>query len=348
MTQASRNVAVYAKSQSAIGTGATIAQNADNAIRVRSCEFAQSGEGLQERADSVSPFGLPAPPLVGSRYWTITITADVQPFTDYTAVAASPLAPLIRACSVVEAVTYDGDDAIRLSFPSTINPSVTPCTIERHEIDGDRYRAVDCKGTMRLIGDAAGRLLTWEFTLEGRWQDVAASAFTAAATSYGNAAADPLPLTFCGAALTSAIRRSNGSTEATITGLEKFAVTPNTIVTARPDSTALAFACYADSFLSRGPDGDEITFTCDNGPEDDNADGLRKWATWLAQARGRDLTMTMNQGASGHRVDVVMDEAHYRTPAPNEGKEYRQCDLIVRNAQGETPTPVLIYMLAGS
>jgi len=347
MTQASRIKAVYAKSQSGAGSPATITQG-DLAIRVRTCTFTQAGEGLQKRTDTVNPSGLPAPPVMGSRYWDISITADVQPFGDYTDVTSCPLSPLLRACADVAAVTYDGEDAIELSFTQSINADVLPCTIELHEIDGNRYRAVDCKGSVVQVFDAAGRLISWEFTIKGLWTNVAASAFTAASTDYGDSTEDPLPLTFCGGSLTSGIRRSNDSTEATISGLEAFRVEPNIVVTEKPDSTQLSNACYAPAFLSRGVDGDVISFTCDAGPEDDNADGLRAWASWLAQARGRDLTMTLNQGSGGHRIDVVMDEVHYEVPALNESKDFRQYDMTAYNAQGETPAPVLIYMLAGS
>ena len=347
MTQASRIKAVYAKSQSAAGSPATITQS-DLAIRVRTCTFTQAGEGLLKRTDTVNPSGLPAPPVMGSKYWEVAITADVQPFTDYTAVTSCPLSPLLRACADVTAVTYAAVDAIAIDFTESINADVLPCTIELHEIDGNRYRAVDCKGSVAQVFDAAGRLISWEFAIKGIWTNVTASAFTAAATDYGAASVDTLPLTFCGASLISGIRRSDDSTEATIAGIESFKVTPNIIVTEKPDATALANSCYAPAFLSRGVDGDTIEFTCDAGPEDDNADGVRAWASWLAQARGRDLTLTLNQGSGGHRIDVVMDEVHYNVPAVNESKDFRQYDLTAYNAQGATPAPVAIYMLAGS
>lgn len=347
MAQASNQVVVYIKSQASYGTGATITQ-VDRAFRATECTFTQAGEGLIERPDTANPFGLPAPPVQGSRRWDIAITASVQPFSDYTDEDTSPASPLLKACAELAPVTYDTEDAIAIRFPADLQTDVTPVTIEMHEIGGNRYRAIDCVGTVQLVMDAAGRLMGWTFAMQGRWQDVVASTFTSAATTYGNAAADPLPLTFCGAALTSGIRRADGSTEATISGLSAATFVPACTVNERPDATATGLNCYAPSFLARSGESDTFAFTCDAGPESDAADGLRAWASWVAQARGRDLTMTMNQGSGGHRVDIVMDEVHYRTPTPKTDQAFRQYDLIGANAQGETPSPAIIYMLAGS
>lgn len=347
MAQASNQVVVYIKAQGAYGTGATITQS-DLAFRATECTFTQAGEGLIERPDTANPFGLPAPPVQGSRRWDIAITASVQPFSDYTDVDTNPASPLLKACAALSAVTYDAADAIAFQFPADIQTDLTPCTIEMHEIGGNRYRAIDCVGTVQLVMDAAGRLMGWTFAMQGRWQDVIASTFTSASTTYGNAAADPLPLTFCGATLTSGIRRTNGSTEATISGLSAATFVPACTVNERPDATATGFNCYAPSFLARSGESDTFAFTCDAGPESDAADGLRAWASWIAQARGRTLTMEMNQGSGGHRVDLVMTEAHYRTPSPKTDQAFRQYDLIAANAQAEAPSPAILYMLAGS
>jgi hypothetical protein len=347
MAQASNQVVVYVKPQVAYGTGATITQ-ADLAFRAITCTFTQVGEGLIERADTANPFGLPAPPVQGARRWDIAITASVQPFSSYTDVDSNPASPLLKACADLSAVTYDTASAIAFQFPANLAAEVTPCTVEMHEIGGNRYRAIDCVGTVQLVMDSTGRLMGWTFALQGRWQDPITSTFTSASTTYGNAAADPLPLTFCGASLTSGLRRSNGVTEATINGLASATLVPACTVTERKDANQLALNCYAPSFVARSGEPDTFAFACDAGPESDAADGLRAWAEWKAQARGRDLTMTMNQGASGHRVDIVMDEVHYRTPAPKTDQAFRQYDLIAMNAQGETPSPVIIYMLAGS
>lgn len=345
---------VYVKSQAAVGTGATIAQASDKAVRVMTCEFTQAGEGLIERDDLTSATGLPASPKQGSKRWDIKITSEYLPFSSYTDIDSSPLSPLLKACGAVTAVTAVPGataDAIKLVFPALFNPPTAPvpCTIELHEIGGNVYRATDVIGTLLLKADTAGARIMFEFTLQGRWvEDPVASTFTAALADFG---ADPLPVTFCGATIVSGIRRTDGTTEQTITGLRSMGMTPGVAVTERPDATQLACSCFAMSYLTRTGGPDTVGFTCDEGAEGDTANDLSVWANWKASATGRDLSIILNTGSGGTRIQGFLPQVHYRTPVLNTANPFRAYDLTafgVDQPTGATEGGLQLYFYAGA
>ena len=87
--QSSLQSLVYVKSQVAVGTGATITQGGDLALRVRSCEFA-SVEGTIVRDGTQSATGLPAIAVMGGRHWGITMQVELMRFGDFTDEDSSP------------------------------------------------------------------------------------------------------------------------------------------------------------------------------------------------------------------------------------------------------------------
>ena len=343
--QSSLQSLVYVKSQAALGTGATITQS-DLALRVRSCEFA-SVEGTITRDGTQSATGLPAIAVMGGRHWGITMQVELMRFADYTDEDSSPISALLKATGALVATTYNPGtgtaDAIQLRFSAAWNPPTAPVplTIEKHEIGGNRYRATDCFAVITGMAAEGQKEILVDLQLTGLWSTPVASTFTAGLADYGASQALQTPTIFSGASLVSGIRRSNGLTEQTFTGLQSFGVTPAMQLVPRPSVLSNAVAGFAPAFLTRSGASDTVGFTVDLHPEGDTTDDLSVWANWIAQAEGRDLKLISNEGTGGMKVVVAMVEVQYNDPpVSSTALAFRQYDLV---AAGKDPVDGSIY-----
>jgi len=343
--QSSLQSLVYVKSQAALGTGATITQS-DLALRVRSCEFA-SVEGTITRDGTQSATGLPAIAVMRGRHWGITMQVELMRFADYTDEDSNPISALLKATGALVATTYDpgtgSADAIQLRFSAAWNPPTAPVplTIEKHEIGGNRYRATDCFAVITGMAAEGQKEILVDLQLTGLWSTPVASTFTAGLADYGASQALQTPTIFSGASLVSGIRRSNGVTEQTFTGLQSFGVTPAMQLVPRPSVLSNAVAGFAPAFLTRSGASDTVGFTVDLHPEGDTTDDLSVWANWIAQAAGRDLKLISNEGTGGMKVVVTMVEVQYNdAPVSSTALAFRQYDLV---AAGKDPVDGSIY-----
>ena len=354
--QSSLQSLVYVKSQAALGTGATITQS-DLALRVRSCEFA-SVEGTITRDGTQSATGLPAIAVMGGRHWGITMQVELMRFADYTDEDSSPISALLKATGALVATTYNpgtgSADAIQLRFSAAWNPPTAPVpvTIEKHEIGGNRYRATDCFAVITGMAAEGQKEILVDLQLTGLWSTPVASTFTAGLADYGASQALQTPTIFSGASLVSGIRRSNGVTEQTFTGLQSFGVTPAMQLVPRPSVLSNAVAGFAPAFLTRSGASDTVGFTVDLHPEGDTTDDLSVWANWIAQAAGRDLKLISNEGTGGMKVVVAMVEVQYNDPpVSSTALAFRQYDLVAAGkdpVDGSTYGGLDIYFMAGT
>lgn len=325
---------LYGASQVAVGTGITFSQATTPATRVRSCEFKPAGQLALTRDGTYTATGVPVVAVQGARFFEISLEVEVFRFSSYTDIDSSPISWLLKACGTVTATTFDPGsgvvDAIALDFSPIFNPptSPVPCTIEKHEIGGDRYRATDCIGVITAIeGDANAELII-KATLKGAWSTPVASTFTAAAADYGASEALQTPMLFMGAALTSGIRRTNGTTEQTFTGLRNVGIVPAMTVTERLSALAGAINGYATPFLTRSGASDSVAFTVDEQPEGDGVTDLSVWANWVAMAQNRDFRLTINEGTGLQRMFALMSVVQYTDPpVQNTSQPLRQYDL---------------------
>lgn len=354
--QSSLQSLVYVKSQAALGTGATITQS-DLALRVRSCEFA-AVEGTITRDGTQSATGLPAIAVMGGRHWGITMQVELMRFADYTDEDSSPISALLKATGALVATTYNpgtgSADAIQLRFSAAWNPPTAPVpvTIEKHEIGGNRYRATDCFAVITGMAAEGQKEILVDLQLTGLWSTPVASTFTAGLADYGASQALQTPTIFSGASLVSGIRRSNGVTEQTFTGLQSFGVTPAMQLVPRPSVLSNAVAGFAPAFLTRSGASDTVGFTVDLHPEGDTTDDLSVWANWIAQAAGRDLKLISNEGTGGMKVVVAMVEVQYNDPpVSSTALAFRQYDLVAAGkdpVDGSTYGGLDIYFMAGT
>jgi hypothetical protein len=353
--QSSLQSLVYVKSQAAVGTGATITQ-ADQALRVRSCEFA-SVEGAILRDGSQSATGLPAIAVMGGRHWSITMQVELMRFADYTDEDSSPISALLKATGALTYTTIDPGtgvaDAINLRFSAAYNPptSPVPLTIEKHEIGGNRYRATDCFAVITGIAADGQKEILVDLQLVGLWSTPVASTFTAGAADYGVTQALQTPTIFTGATLVAGILNNIGA-EQTFTGLQNFGVTPAMQLVARPSVLASAVAGFAPAFLTRTGSSDTVAFSVDLHPEGNTTDDLSVWANWIAQAEGRDLLLISNEGTGGMKLVVAMTEVQYNDPpVSSTAMAFRQYDLVAAGkdpADGSVYGGLDIYFLAGT
>jgi hypothetical protein len=346
------------KSQASVGTGATIVQGGtDLALRVRSCEFA-SVEGAITRDGTQSATGLPAIAVMGGRHWGITMQVELMRFDGYTDEDNSPISALLKATGALVATTFDpgtgSASAIQLRFSAAYNPPTAPVplTIEKHEIGGNKYRATDCYAVITGIAAEGQKEILVDLQLVGLWSTPVVSTFTAAAADYGATQSLQTPTIFSGASLVSGIRRTDGTTEQTFTGLQSFGVTPAMQLVARPSTLSNAVAGFAPAFLTRTGSSDTFAFTVDLHPEGDTTDDLSVWANWIAQAEGRDLTFISNEGSGGMKVVVTMNEVQYNDPpVSSTALAFRQYDLV---AAGKDPVDgtidggLTLYFMAGT
>ena len=354
--QSSLQSLVYVKSQAALGTGATITQS-DLALRVRSCEFA-SVEGTITRDGTQSATGLPAIAVMGGRHWSITMQVELMRFADYTDEDSNPISALLKATGALVATTYNpgtgSANAIQLRFSAAWNPPTAPVpvTIEKHEIGGNRYRATDCFAVITGMAAEGQKEILVDLQLTGLWSTPVASTFTAGLADYGASQALQTPTIFSGASLVSGIRRSNGVTEQTFTGLQSFGVTPAMQLVPRPSVLSNAVAGFAPAFLTRSGASDTVGFTVDLHPEGDTTDDLSVWANWIAQAAGRDLKLISNEGTGGMKVVVAMVEVQYNDPpVSSTALAFRQYDLVAAGkdpVDGSTYGGLDIYFMAGT
>ena len=355
--QSSLQSLVYVKSQASVGTGATIAQNNDKALRVRSCEFA-SVEGTIVRDGTQSATGLPAIAVMGGRHWGITMQVELMRFDDFTDEDSSPISALLKATGALTATTFDpgtgSADAIQLRFSAAYNPPTAPVplTVEKHEIGGNKYRATDCYAVITGIAAEGQKEILVDLQLVGLWSTPVASTFTAAAADYGATQSLQTPTIFSGASLVSGIRRTDGTTEQTFTGLQSFGVTPAMQLVARPSVLSNAVAGFAPAFLTRTGSSDTVAFTVDLHPEGNTTDDLSVWANWIAQAEGRDLKLISNEGSAGMKVVVTMNEVQYNDPpVSSTALAFRQYDLVAAGkdpVDGSIDGGLTLYFMAGT
>lgn len=354
--QSSLQSLVYIKSQALVGTGATITQ-ADQALRVKSCEFA-SVDGTILRDGTQSATGLPAIAVMGGRHWSITMQVELMRFDDYADADSSPISALLKATGALVATTFDPGTgpapAIQLRFSAAYNPPTAPVpvTVEKHEIGGNKYRATDCYAMITgIAGDGQKEILV-DLQLMGLWSTPVASTFTAAAADYGATQSLQTPTIFSGASLISGIRRTDGTTEQTFTGLQNFGVTPAMQLVARPSVLSNAVAGFAPAFLTRTGSSDTFAFTVDLHPEGDTTDDVSAWANWIGQAEGRDLAFISNEGSGGMKFTVGMLEVQYNdAPVSSTAMAFRQYDLVAAGkdpVNGSLDGGLTLHFLAGT
>ena len=354
--QSSLQSLVYVKSQVALGTGATITQGGDLALRVRSCDFSVV-EGTITRDGTQSATGLPALAVMGGRHWGITMQVELMRFADYTDQDSSPISALLKATGALVYTTFDpgtgSADAIQLRFSAAYNPPTAPVplTIEKHEIGGNRYRATDCFAVITGIAAEGQKEILVDLQLAGLWSTPVASTFTAAAADYGATQSLQTPTIFSGASLVSGIQNNVGA-EQTFTGLQNFGVTPAMQLVPRPSVLSNAVAGFAPAFLTRSGSSDTVAFTVDLHPEGNTAPDLAVWANWIAQAEGRDLTLISNEGTAGMKVVVTMNEVQYNDPpVSSTALAFRQYDLVAAGkdpVNGSIDGGLTFYFMAGT
>ena len=283
---------------------------------------------------------------------------ELMRFADYTDEDSSPISALLKATGALVATTYNpgtgSADAIQLRFSAAWNPPTAPVpvTIEKHEIGGNRYRATDCFAVITGMAAEGQKEILVDLQLTGLWSTPVASTFTAGLADYGASQALQTPTIFSGASLVSGIRRSNGVTEQTFTGLQSFGVTPAMQLVPRPSVLSNAVAGFAPAFLTRSGASDTVGFTVDLHPEGDTTDDLSVWANWIAQAAGRDLKLISNEGTGGMKVVVAMVEVQYNDPpVSSTALAFRQYDLVAAGkdpVDGSTYGGLDIYFMAGT
>lgn len=346
----------YCKSQSAVGTGATITQS-DLALRVRNCTFAPAGEQALRRAGTTSATGLPSIAVLGGLYWAINVEFEMMRFADYTDVDSCPLSPLLKAMGALTATTFNpgggSANAIRLKWSAAYNPPTAPVpvTIEWHEIGMNRYRATDCFGRLTNVA-ATGQteiLCTAEFF--GVWETPIASTFTAAAATYGASNLLQTPMLFTGTSLVSGLRETDGTTEQTFTGLSMFAAVPAMTIAAKQSTLDGATNGYAAPYLTRSGESDTLAFSVDAHPEGNANDDLSVWANWVEQA-ARQCRMIINEGSGLQKIVLTMEEAQYNNaPVGNTSQPFRQYDLVAESKDpvtGATSAGMDLYFMAGT
>ena len=156
---------------------------------------------------------------------------------------------------------------------------------------------------------------------------------------------------FMGASLTSGIRRTNGSTEQTFTGLRQFGVTPAMTIAPRQSVLSGAVNGYTMPYLTRSGESDTVGFTVDAHEEGDGTDDLSVWANWVAQA-ARQFRLTVNEGSGLQKLVLQMNDAQYNEPpVDSTAMPYREYDLIAAAKDpvtGATSAGLDIYFLAGT
>lgn len=313
---------LYVVSQAAVGTGVTVDQATHTPIRAIEVEMSPVGEGLIERVDHVSAYSGALQPVRGGQRWDIRIVTELYPWTDPTDITTSPLAALWAACGTLS--TLGGPNRIRWAPITAYTPgaigvgTVTPCTVELHEVGGNRYRAIDCYGTVVMRADAGARWMC-EWTLHGMWSnDPIASTFTQALAAYGTAQSVPVTL-------------RSASFTGSPAGFASAAWTPGMVLTERPaaePSSSIARA-FAPSFLSRDQP-DVLAYTVD--ADDDTA--LPIWSTALGTTPA---SISLAWAPGSQTWTIALPAATWRVPSRQSGKAMRQYDLeAVATVQAST------------
>jgi hypothetical protein len=190
MPNNAKSIVVYAKSQSTLGTAATITPASDPALRVYQRPVPVIvGEGLIERGDVVSPFGPGLPPVQGAKAWEVTLMTELLAPSAQADVTTSPLQPLWNSCGVMadDPITWQPS---RVAARGTTLATLVPFTVEIHEVGGNVYKLYDCHAIPTVTVEAGQRgMVSW--AVRGRYVAPAASALVLADVDYG---ADPLPI----------------------------------------------------------------------------------------------------------------------------------------------------------
>lgn len=186
---------VHIKSQSALGTAATITPGTDSALRVFGRPIpAVIGEGVIERADGVSPLGPGLPSVGGSRMWEFELVTEFYAFSDPADATSSPLAPLWNSCGIMtEADPVTWKPSLTAARGTAIG-TLVPFTCQIDEPGGNRYVAYDCHALPTAVAESGARVMvTW--SVRGRWVDPVASTLSVGTEVYSS---DPLPFVSIG------------------------------------------------------------------------------------------------------------------------------------------------------
>ena len=299
MPNNAKAIVVHVKSQSAVGTAATITPGTDEALRVVGMPtLSVRGEGVIERSDITSAVGPGLQPIKGSRGWEIQIVTELYRFSDIGDDTSSPLAPLWAACGIV---TENANSSTNLTWEptrnytigATVGTNIVPFTIQIDQIGGNRYVASDCQCTPEISFDAGGRvMITW--TIHGLWDQPVASTLGVTTADYG---ADPLPFVAVGATL--------GTDLADYTAISTFSLATGLALVER--TSVSATDGFVPSFLDFA-EPPVIGFTGDS----DDESALPIWTEAFAgTASDLDITLT---DSGGETFKIQLPVAYPRVP----------------------------------
>lgn len=163
----------YVKTQSAFGSGATIA--ATDALQVIDVQFSVNAEGTIDRSDVWSAFGAGGESITGSLAWQFTVTTELYAPPTNGSTSGWRMLPLFRGTPsrIVQAADPSGTNDLVQIFPRSsgcYGEDVFPFTVEIHEVNGAIYRAEDCLATYTLSAEPGQRILM-EWTISGTYVD---------------------------------------------------------------------------------------------------------------------------------------------------------------------------------
>lgn len=328
MPISSRQGLVYATTEGTPGTGETITQGGQDAIRVLSVEFSQVGQGLIRRDDLIGPYPGGLALVKGGLLGQMVITCELTPFDDITAATGHAQSPLLRACGVLSS---NGSDTATWRPAATLAYATgpEPCTVEFHEIGGNRYRLTGAVGTLNVSAETGQRPQV-TYTLTGMWADPAASAFNASSATYAN---DELPYISEDGTLTTGLATGASAVE----GLASWTYTPGVTVTPRPDAASSASDAYAIAFYDRGS-YDELAMTVDADDE--------STVSWWGDALGTEannVSIMINSGGT-QTCEIDLESAYYDLPQPSTGQPYRQYDIVaLATVQSDGDTSSIVW-----
>ncbi len=308
MPDNAKAVVVHVKSQSALGTAATITPGTDEALRV----FARPvpsiiGEGVIERADGISAVGPGLRPVAGSKQWETTITTELYAFSDPADVTTSPLGPLWNSCGVMTEADPITWKLSRTAARGTAIGTLVPFTLQIDEIGGNRYVLYDAHAIPVMMVEAGGRsMITW--TVRGLYVAPVASTLTAGTETYG---ADPMP--FTGIGLTAA----DGAAD--FTAIQRVEYRTGLAFVDRPDVTATHG--FAAPFLDWA-ESPTVAFTADAADET----ALDVWNDAFS-GNAYAWTLTLNHPTDGTMATSI-PVGYLRVPTPS-GDTFSTYDLEI-------------------
>jgi hypothetical protein len=246
---ASNTSAIYIKTQTTLGacvwdftTPTTGFPLAGDAVRVLGTpSFTPRGAGIIARGDQMTPWGGMQAPRTGGLGWDITMQTELywqfSPPADTLTLPNTQLAPLFRAMPWDISLTGTGGInttlAVQPFFVAGVDNSGSPVTyrdttayacepfsICMVETNGEVFAAYDCIATCKLSWDYGQRIML-DWTIKGKWVDVASYSSSFPAPAYATIADQP-PLvgTNCSVAM------GSGSLLTNINALDKISFEP--------------------------------------------------------------------------------------------------------------------------